>query len=105
MKQNVRKTNTMNTTYNRLMKNSEFRGKFEKEYESLSLSETLIGLMESEKVSVRELSKRAKVSSTVIQEIRSSKQENPTLLVLSRLFHTLGAELVIKKEKKTLASV
>jgi hypothetical protein len=105
MKHEQRKNNTIKSTYDRLMKDPEFRKKFEKEYESISLSETLIGLMDSEKISVRELSKRAKVSSTVIQEIRSGKQENPTLLILSRLFHTLGAELIIKKGKKTLASV
>jgi len=105
MKKDLKKELTTKTTFDRLMTKRSFKEKFEKEYEVLTLSETIINLMESEKVSVRELSKLAKVSSTVIQEIRSGKQDNPTLLVLSKLVHTLGAEIVIKKGKKTLASV
>ncbi|WCL50693.1 transcriptional regulator [Leptospira sp. GIMC2001] len=105
MKKELKKELTTKTTFDRLMTKRSIKEKFDKEYEALTLSETIINLMESEKVSVRELSKLAKVSSTVIQEIRSGKQDNPTLLVLSRLVHTLGAEIVIKKGKKTLASV
>jgi predicted transcriptional regulator len=45
------------------------------------------------------------VSSTVIQEIRSGKQNNPTLQVLSKLVNTLGAEIIIKKGKKVLTNV
>jgi hypothetical protein len=105
MKQEQKKASTTKTTFDRMMENPEFRLMFEKEREALALSEMLIGLMESEKVSVRELSKRANVSSTVIQEIRSGKQENPTLSVLSKLVHSMGAEIVIKKGKKTLATV
>jgi transcriptional regulator with XRE-family HTH domain len=87
------------------MKNQAFKEKFDKEYDALALSETIIGLMESERVSVRELSKLANVSSTVIQEIRSGKQNNPTLQVLSKLVNTLGAEIIIKKGKKVLTNV
>ncbi|EMJ85365.1 helix-turn-helix domain-containing protein [Leptospira meyeri] len=105
MKQEVKKASTTKSTFDRLMNDKSFKAKFDKEYDVLNLSETLIELMESQKVSVRELSKKANVSSTVIQEIRSGKQDNPTLLVLSKLIHTLGGEIVIKKGKKTLASV
>ena len=105
MKQEVKKVSTTKSTFDRLMKDKSLKAKFDKEYDALNLSETLIELMESQKVSVRELSKKANVSSTVIQEIRSGKQDNPTLLVLSKLIHTLGGEIVIKKGKKTLASV
>jgi predicted transcriptional regulator len=105
MKNEQKKASITKTTFDRLMKNQSFKEKFDKEYDALTLSETIIELMESEKLSVRELSKRANVSSTVIQEIRSGKQDNPTLLVLSKLVHTLGAEIIIKKGKKTLANV
>jgi hypothetical protein len=105
MKQEQKKASTTKVTFDRMMENPEFRLLFEKEREALALSEMLIGLMESEKVTVRELSKRANVSSTVIQEIRSGKQENPTLSVLSKLVHSMGAEIVIKKGKKKLATV
>ncbi|TGN18846.1 helix-turn-helix domain-containing protein [Leptospira idonii] len=105
MKNEQKKAPTTKSTFDRLMKNHAFKEKFDKEYDALTLSETIIELMEAEKLSVRELSKRANVSSTVIQEIRSGKQDNPTLLVLSKLVHTLGAEIIIKKGKKTLANV
>jgi transcriptional regulator with XRE-family HTH domain len=90
MKKDQKQTFTTKSTFDRLMKSKSFKDKFNKEYEALTLSETIIGLMESEKLSVRELAKRANVSSTVIQEIRSGKQDNPTLLVLSKLIHTLA---------------
>jgi len=87
------------------MEDPEFRKLFEKEYEALALSEMLVDLMESEGLSVRELAKRSRVSATVIQDIRSGKQENPTLSVLSKLIHSMGGEIVIKKGRKTLATV
>ncbi len=105
MKKDLKPIATTKSTFDRLMKSKSFQEKFNKEYEAFTLSETIIGLMESEKVSVRELAKRANVSSTVIQEIRSGKQDNPTLSVLSKLIHTLGGEIVIKKGKKNLAVV
>lgn len=105
MKSEQKKEFTTMTTFDRMMKKKGFKDKFDKEYESLVLSEMLVDLMESENLSVRELAKKAHVSSTVIQEIRSGKQDNPTLSVLSKLVHSLGAEIVIKKGKKTLATV
>lgn len=105
MKLGQKKERTTKTTFDRMMENPDFREMFQKEKEALALSEMLIGLMESEGLSVRELAKRANVSATVIQEIRSGKQENPTLSVLTKLIHSMGAEIVIKKGRKTLATV
>jgi hypothetical protein len=59
MKIEQKKKTTTKTTFDRLMKNQAFKEKFDKEYDALALSETIIGLMESERVSVRELSKLA----------------------------------------------
>jgi predicted transcriptional regulator len=105
MKNAQKKESTTKTTFEREMEDPEFRKLFEKEYEALALSEMLVDLMELEGISVRELAKHARVSATVIQDIRSGKQENPTLSVLSKLIHSMGGEIVIKKGQKTLATV
>lgn len=49
------------------------KARFDKEYNEFLLSEFLIEKMEEEKLSVRSMAKKAQVSPTVIQKIRSNK--------------------------------
>lgn len=105
MKKGPKTKPTTRTTYDRLMQSESFRKKLEEEERKLEISEMLVELMEKENLSIRELAKKADVSATVIQSIRNGENENPTLAVLSRLLHTLGAEIVFKKGKKILATV
>ena len=90
------------TTYERLVKNPERKAKIEKEYKQLLLSELLIALMEEDQVSVRKLAKAAKVSPSIIQDIRSGKKENITLKSFSNIASALGYEIVL--EKSTMSS-
>lgn len=87
------------------MEKPGFKKKFDEEYDRLVLSELIVELMESEGLSVRELAKKTGVSKTVIQELRSGEKENPTLSVFAKLIHSMGGDIVIKKGKKTLATV
>ena len=52
------------TTYERLMKNPKFKAEFEKGYNDFLISEFMIEKKEEEKISVRELAKKTKVSTT-----------------------------------------
>lgn len=64
----------METTFDTFIThNPEEKTRFDKEYNEFLLSEFLIEKMEEEKLSVRSMAKKAQVSPTVIQKIRSNK--------------------------------
>ena len=64
----------MVTTFDTFItRDPEEKARFDKEYNDFLLSEFLIEKMEEEKLSVRSMSKKAQVSPTVIQKIRSNK--------------------------------
>ena len=84
------------STYERLMQEPDFREQFEIEYEEFALSEVILQLMEEGHLSVRELSKIAEVSPSVIQDIRSGKRTNITLFNLSKILKALGSRIAIQ---------
>jgi len=88
------------TTYERMMQNEEQKKLFEKEYEEFLLSEFLLEAMEEEHKSVRSLSKESGVSTSIIQNIRSSKTDNVTLKTIKSIFSALGYELFAVKNEK-----
>jgi len=59
------------STFEREMKNPVFRAAFEKESAALEVSEFLAKQMAEQEISVRALAKRASVSATVVQGIKS----------------------------------
>lgn len=64
----------METTFDTFITHDpEEKARFDKEYNEFLLSEFLIEKMEEEKLSVRSMAKKAQVSPTVIQKIRSNK--------------------------------
>jgi DNA-binding Xre family transcriptional regulator len=67
----------------------------EKKYKELCLSELLLSLMEEQELSVRELAKAVGISPTIIQGIRSGKNQNITLETLLELTSTLGGKVKI----------
>ncbi len=78
------------TTYDRLMKNPKFKAEFEKGYNDFLISEFMIEKMEEEKISVRELAKKTKVSPTTIQNLRSGKADSVKLKTLTNVLQNLG---------------
>lgn len=64
----------METTFDAFITHDpEEKARFDKEYSEFLLSEFLIEKMEEENLSVRSMAKKAQVSPTVIQKIRSNK--------------------------------
>jgi len=88
----------METTFDKFINSDpEEKAKFEREYNSFLLSEFLLEKMESEKLSVRTLAKKAGVSPTVIQKIRTKNPGKINFRTFSNVLHSLGYRINIEK--------
>ena len=85
------------STFEREMKNAKFKKAFDKSYEEFLLSELLISLMENDEISVRELAKEVGLSPTVIQKIRSGKQENLKISNFVGIARACGYKVILEK--------
>ncbi|MDH5718948.1 MAG: helix-turn-helix domain-containing protein [Spirochaetia bacterium] len=85
------------TTFSRMMKDKKRKEKFDEGYNKFLLSEFLTDAMEENHISVRKLAEKAKVSPTIIQNIRSGKTSNVTLKKLDDITSVLGYRLEFKK--------
>lgn len=90
------------STFDREMKNAAFRKKFEKEYSVFLLSELIKSLMENDSKSVRNLAKEVGLSPTVIQKIRSGKQDDVKLSNFLNISHAFGYHVILEKGKNRL---
>ncbi len=91
------------STYDRMMKNKKFREMHEKSYKELLFSELLIAIMEGDDKSVRVLAKEAKLSPSVIQDIRSGKQQDIKVSNLIKIAKAFGYEVILQKGDERLA--
>lgn len=73
------------------------REKFDREYADFLLSEFVLERMEQDKISVRALAKKAGVSPTIIQKIRSKDAERITYRTFSSVLNSLGYRISIEK--------
>jgi transcriptional regulator with XRE-family HTH domain len=88
----------METTFDRFIKtNPKEKELFEKEYNDFLLSEFVLEKMEEENISVRELAKKAGVSPTIIQKIRSKNAERINYRTFSSVLNSLGYKISIEK--------
>ena len=86
------------STFEREMKNAKFKKAFDKSYKELLLSELLIAIMENDDKSVRELAKEVGISPTVIQKIRSGKQDDIKVSNFVSIAHACGYKVIIEKQ-------
>jgi len=88
----------METTFDKYIYNdSKEREKFDREYADFLLSEFVLEKMEQENISVRALAKKAGVSPTVIQKIRSKDAEKINYRTFSSVLNSLGYKISIEK--------
>jgi len=88
----------MESTFDKFINsNPERKAKFEKEYNDFLLSEFVLEKMESENISVRKLAKKAGVSPTIIQKIRTKNAERINFRTFTSVLHTLGYKINIEK--------
>ena len=88
----------METTFDKFINNDPIeKAKFEKEYNEFLLSEFVLEKMETENISVRKLAKKAGVSPTVIQKIRTKNAERINFRTFTNVLHTLGYKISLEK--------
>lgn len=88
----------METTFDKFITNDAHeKALFDKEYNDFLLSEFILEKMEEEKLSVRTLAKRAGVSPTIIQKIRSKNAESINYRTFSNVINSLGYRISIEK--------
>lgn len=88
------------TTFDEFMKDPKQKEKFDKEYTNFLIKEFLLEAMDENHISVRKLSEKSGVSTSIIQNIRSEKAANITISTLSSLMNTLGYRIMFEKVKK-----
>jgi DNA-binding Xre family transcriptional regulator len=83
--------NKVETTYEKFILNDpKEKALFDKEYNDFLLSEFILEKMEEEKLSVRGLAKKAGVSPTIIQKIKSKNIQRINFRTFSTVINTLG---------------
>jgi len=87
----------MKSTYEEFISDPKRREKFDKEYNDFLLSEFILEKMESENLSVRALAKKAGVSPTIIQKIRSKNAERINFRTFTNVLHSLGYKINIER--------
>ena len=68
------------------------RKKFDEEYRELLLSELLLAAMEQDDISVRKLAKKAGVSPTVVQAMRSGTKKDFSLQSFFKILNGIGCK-------------
>ena len=87
----------MKSTYEEFISDPKRKEKFDKEYNDFLLSEFILEKMESENLSVRTLAKKAGVSPTIIQKIRSKNAERINFRTFTNVLHSLGYRVSIER--------
>jgi len=84
----------METTFDKFINSAPEQKKlFDKEYNEFLLSEFLLEKMEEEKMSVRKLAKKAGVSPTVIQKIRTQNPAKINFRTFTNVLYSLGYKI------------
>ena len=88
----------MESTFDKFITNNpREKAKFEKEYNDFILSEFILERMEAENLSVRALAKKADVSPTVIQKLRSKDAQKVNLTTFTSVLKSLGYQIKLEK--------
>lgn len=90
------------STFEREMKNSRFKKAFDKHYKEFLLSELLIAMMEKDDISVRELARETGLSPTIIQKIRSGKQEDIKISNFVSIVKFCGYKVILEKDEERI---
>lgn len=93
------------STFEKGMEDKGFKQKFEKEYKRFSLSETVLGLMEKKRMSVRKLAKAAQLSPTIIQELRSGGRKQLAFATALQIISALDCKLEVVDGKNHIPLV
>ena len=101
---NSAKNRKHESTFEREMKNPNFRSIFEREEALLEVSEFISRQMAEQELTVRKLAALSSVSPTIIQGIRTGTRKNIEYTTLKVILEALGCEISFKKAKRVSAS-
>lgn len=107
-KAELKEANTMTkakkvlSTFEREMKNAKFKKAFDKSYKEFLLSELLIAIMENDEISVRDLAKEVGLSPTIIQKIRSGKQNDLKVTSFVSIVGACGYKVILEKDDERI---
>ena len=95
-------TKKLTTTFDKWMKNPTIKKAYEEGHEGFVLSELIKSLMENDHKSVRGLAKKIGLSPTVIQDIRSGKQEDMKVKNFISIAHACGYHLLLVNDREKI---
>jgi transcriptional regulator with XRE-family HTH domain len=90
------------STYERKMKDPKFKKAYQKGCKELLFSELMISVMEADDKSIRALAKEARLSPSVIQDLRSGKQHDIKLSNLIKIAQAFGYKVILEKGDERL---
>ena len=91
------------STFEKEMLDHGFREEFKKEYKEFVLSEIMAALMEGDDKSVRKMAKEVGLSPTVIQKIKSGKQDDIKFSNFVAISRACGYQIVLEKENNRIS--
>ena len=97
-RENTMKTKKNQSTFDKLMQDPKWKAEFEKGYEEFLISEFIVEAMEENHISVRNLAKKAGVSPTIIQNMRSGKSKNISINTLAPILSALNYRIAFIKK-------
>ena len=77
------------------------RKRFEEGYQEFLLSELIVAIMKEDEISIRKLAQEAKISPTVVQDMRSGKKNNFTMRTFLKILEALGYLLIVEKQSES----
>jgi len=85
------------STFDKFMKDKKQKELFNKEYNRFLLSEFLLDAMKEKNISVRKLSEKSGISTSIIQNIKTEKATNVTIKTVIALAASLGYRINFEK--------
>ena len=92
----------LTTTFDKWMADTEIKEHFDKDYKNFVFSELILALMENDDKSVRELAKEIGLSPTVIQNIKSGKQQDMKIKNFVSIAHACGYHILLANEREKI---
>ena len=92
----------LTTTFDKWLADPEIKEHFDKDYKNFVLSELILALMENDGKSVRKLAKEVGLSITVIQNLKSGKQQDMKLKNFVSIAHACGYHILLMNEQEKI---
>ena len=83
-----------------MLRDPKRKKRIDREYQALLISELIQATMKKDAMTVRELAEEAGVSPTIIQDLKSGKRKNVTLITVSKVLNAIGYAVLYESFRK-----